>query len=259
MLLTELFQKIDVLLPKELPEVNITHITPDSRTASGDSLFVCLCGAQSDGHKYVMNAYLAGCRVFLCQLEVSLPEDAVVIYVSNTRETLAKISATFYNKPSKDLKVIGITGTKGKTTTALMICGLLNACEKSCGYIGSNGIYYNNSSYKTENTTPESHILQKTLREMADSGVEYVALEVSSQALHTYRVEGIAFDCVVFTNLGRDHIGLHEHPTFEHYRDCKASLFTSKYQAAYCVCNTDDSMCEKITKGFKNKKIYYSM
>lgn len=259
MFLTELIFKNEAIYPKEIPEVNISSITTDSRKAIDGSLFVCLRGSFTDGHMYAENAYERGCRCFLCDREIDLPDDAAVVRVPDSRKMLAYVSSRFYKTPCKELKIIGITGTKGKTTTALIITGIMNACGMNCGYIGSNGVFFNSSSYKTENTTPESLVLQKTLREMADSGVKYVALEVSSQALHTYRVECIDFDTVVYTNLARDHIGKFEHPTYEHYIECKASLFTKKYGAKICVYNADDSMCDRITGSFSGKKVSYSM
>jgi len=259
MILSELFSENEILSPEELPAVEIRSITTDSRKAVADSLFVCLRGSFTDGHMYIDQAYYKGCRCFLCEKEVELPEDAVVIYTKDTRKLLAYVSARFYGFPSKELKIIGITGTKGKTTSALMITQIMNSCGLNCGYIGSNGVYFNNSSYKTENTTPESLILQRILREMADNGVKYVALEVSSQALHTYRVECVDFDTVVFTNLARDHIGKYEHPTYQHYIESKASLFTKKYRANMCVCNVDDMMYDVVTGKFSGKTVSYSV
>lgn len=249
----------EVIYPEAIPATDIKEIAIDSRKAVSTSLFVCLRGSFTDGHIYAFNAYLLGCRHFLCDREVELPSDAVIIRVDDSRKMLSLIAQRFYSHPSRELKIIGITGTKGKTTTALMITSILNACGLNCGYIGSNGIYFNNSSYKTENTTPESLILQKTLKDMVDSDVKYVALEVSSQALHTYRVEGIAFDTVVFTNLARDHIGKFEHPTFEHYIECKRSLFSDKYLAKRCIYNIDDSMYEEIIQDFKKETVSYSL
>ena len=259
MFLNDLIFKNEIIAPKSIPDVDIKSITTDSRKAVADSLFVCLRGSFTDGHIYAENAYVKGCRCFLCDRELDLPDDAITVRVPDSRKMLAYVSSRFYRDPAKELKIIGITGTKGKTTTALIITQIMNSCGYNCGYIGSNGVYFNNSSYKTENTTPESLVLQKTLREMADSGVKYVALEVSSQALHTFRVECLKFDTVVFTNLARDHIGKFEHPTFEHYIECKTRLFSEKYGAKVCVCNIDDTMCDTITGNFKGEKISYSM
>lgn len=262
MLLTELFNKGEFILPKgDLPNVDIKSITIDSRNAVPNSLFVCLKGSFRDGHMFAPNAYAKGCRCFLCDKELDeiMGDDAIIIKVKDSRKMLAHVAARFYRFPANELKVIGITGTKGKTTTALITMKILNACGLNCGYIGSNGVYFNNSSYKTENTTPESLILQRTLREMADNKVKYVALEVSSQALLTHRVEWVKFDVVAFTNLARDHVGKFEHPTFENYIECKSRLFTKKYGANLCVRNVDDTMCDTVTSGFKNKFLSYSM
>lgn len=259
MLLNKLICKQEMSNPFALPEFDIKEIVTDSRKAGADSLFCCLRGSVFDGHMFAFGAYDNGCRHFLCDRDIVLPEDACIIRTPDSRATLAKVSLRFYGDPSKKLKVIGITGTKGKTTTALMIKHLMCECGINCGYIGSNGISYNNSSYKTSNTTPESLILQKTLADMAEAGVEAVALEVSSQALHTYRVSGVTFDTVVYTNLARDHIGPYEHPTYEHYIESKASLFKPDYRAKRCIYNADDSMADRVTGAFTGKKIGYSV
>ncbi len=258
MLLSELLYENEVESGK-VPSFDVHEIVIDSRRAKENSVFVCLVGSFSDGHRFAMGAYENGCRYFVAEKYISVGDDAVVLSVENTREMLAKMACRFFGNPSHEIKVIGLTGTKGKTTTALMITELMNSCGKNCGYIGSNGIYYNKSRYKTANTTPESLILQKTLRDMVDSGVKYVALEVSSQALYTYRVDGVHFDSVIYTNLARDHIGGFEHPTMEHYIDCKASLFNIERGADLCIYNIDDSMAERITGEFKGRRISFSV
>ncbi len=259
MLLNKLIFKQEMTKPFALPAVDIKEIVTDSRKAGKDSLFCCLRGSVFDGHMFAFGAYDNGCRYFLCDRDIVLPEDACIIRTPDSRAALAKVSLRFYGDPASKLKVIGITGTKGKTTTALMIQHLMNECGINCGYIGSNGISYNHSSYKTSNTTPESLVLQKTLADMVEGGVKAVALEVSSQALHTHRVDGVTFDTVVYTNLARDHIGPYEHPTYEHYIESKASLFRPEYRAKRCVYNADDSMADRITGAFEGERIGYSV
>ena len=203
----------------------VSHLCCDSRRAVAGSFFFCLTGANADGHAYARAAYDNGARVFGVEHPVELPEDATVIEFSNTREALAHTSAAFYGHPYRRLKLIGITGTKGKTTTALLIRQILAAAGISVGYIGTNGVTYAGKQIPTANTTPESVELQMHLYDMAEAGVEAVVLEVSSQALWMHRVDGVAFDACLFTNLSRDHVGGCEHPTFEHYKDSKKSLF----------------------------------
>ncbi len=258
MLLNKILMKTEAN-GKSLPEIEISDIVINSRNAHEGSLFVCIVGSFTDGHKYVHGAYENGCRCFVCEKRVVLPDDAIIIMVNDTRALLAKMACRFYKNPSKKLKMIGITGTKGKTTTALMICSLLNYCGKNCGYIGSNGFFYNKTWYKSANTTPESLILQEKLSDMLSSGVEYVVLEVSSQALYTHRVDGVRFDTLAYTNLARDHIGSFEHPTMEHYIESKARLFSEKRGASLCVYNCDDSMHERITGAFDGERTSYSI
>lgn len=228
----------------------ILRVVCDSRKADADTLFVCITGFTSDGHVFAERAYMAGCRAFLCARPIELPEDATVILVENTRRALAAVSAAFYDFPAKKLKVIGITGTKGKTTTALMLASVLEKNGIRAGYIGSNGISYSEVTRETQNTTPESLELHECFAEMVRAGVEVVALEVSSQALYLDRVYGIPFFATAFTNLAEDHIGGAEHPTFEHYRDCKKSLF-SAYAADYAVFSATDAASAYMREGCK--------
>ncbi len=220
-------------------DIEIRHICCDSRAARLDSVFVCIKGAVADGHLYARAAYNLGCRAFVAEHRPDLPRDAMLFISDNTRLALAKLSDALYDHPSRRIKVIGITGTKGKTTTSLMIAGILNKCGVPTGYIGSNGVEYRNFRHLTSNTTPESCDLQRTFADMASAGMKYVALEVSSQALYLDRVRCIEFDTCVFTNLSPDHIGGVEHPSFEHYKASKASLFT-EYKLGRAVVNSSD-------------------
>ena len=260
MLLEKIIHFDDLTEYSEIPQYTVNEIVIDSRIAREGTVFVCLRGSFSDGHDFAFKAYLNGCRCFVSEKPLNgLPADAIVLVVNNTREMLAKMACRFYDNPSSKLKIIGLTGTKGKTTTALMITHVMNSCGLNCGYIGSNGVFFNNSWYKTQNTTPESLLLQKHLYDMQRSGVEYVALEVSSQELYTYTVDGVCIDTVVYTNLGHDHIGKFEHPDYEHYINSKAHLFDNSFAAVRCCRNVDDTMTERVTGHFENKKINYSL
>lgn len=225
----------------------INHICCDSRLAGPYSVFVCIKGAITDGHLYAISAYNHGCRCFIAESEIQLPDDCDVVYTKDSRLALADLSSVLYNYPSNEIKVIGITGTKGKTTTALMISGVLNALGVPTGYIGSNGVMYGKFRHMTANTTPESCEIQSYLRDMADNGIKYAVIEVSSQALFMGRVRYVEFDTCIFTNLYQDHIGPHEHPSFEHYRDCKQSLF-SQYSVKKVLINADDPYSEYMIK-----------
>ena len=239
--------------PLSLSEDALTRpvelLTPDTRKLSAENaLFVCIRGAVFDGHAYADRAYTIGCRMFVAESALHLPADAVVIRVTDSRRALARLSAAFYRYPARELTVIGITGTKGKTTTALLIRHILEENGIPAGYIGSNGVQFAGRFYPTANTTPESCDLHAYLRQMADAGVKHVALEVSSQALYLNRVHGLDFPISVFTNLSPDHIGGVEHPTFEHYRACKRALFTD-HNSGTVIANLDDPAAEAMVAG----------
>lgn len=223
-----------------LPKTDITAITEDSRKADAGSVFVCIKGARVDGHSLTPEVYKKGCRIFVSEHALSLPTDAFVAVVPSTRASLATLATVFYSHPSHRLHVIGITGTKGKTTTAALISHILNENGIPCGYIGTNGTSYGNTVIPATNTTPDAVTLQRTLLAMVESGIKAVALEVSSQALMQYRVGGMRFGTVLFTNFSPDHVGEHEHPTLEHYRNTKHTLFTD-FEAEHAVWNLDDA------------------
>ncbi|MBE6679415.1 MAG: UDP-N-acetylmuramoyl-L-alanyl-D-glutamate--2,6-diaminopimelate ligase [Ruminococcaceae bacterium] len=232
-------------------DATVSRVICDSREAAEETLFVCITGFASDGHAYAKRAYDLGCRVFAVEKEVDLPEDAIVIMQDNTRITLARLAAAYYDFPSQKLKVVGITGTKGKTTTALMLAAVLNKNGISAGYIGSNGIDFAGNHYETKNTTPESLDLHYYFKEMVDAGVKAVVIEVSSQALYLDRVYGIEFFATAFTNLAPDHIGGVEHPTFEHYRDSKKRLFV-EYPSMFSIYNAEDAESDYMLGGCRS-------
>ncbi len=171
--------------------------------------------------------------------DLPLPSDATVIYTDSSRLALAKLSCAFYEHPSKKMKVIGITGTKGKTTCALLLTSILRATGIRCGYIGTNGIDDGTTHFPTANTTPDSLTLQYHMARMADEGVQAVVMEISSQALAQHRADGTRFQAVLYTNLFPDHIGVGEHRDFEHYLNSKRRLFTA-FGTNTVIYNQDD-------------------
>ncbi len=217
--------------------LSISDICYDSRKVSEGALFVCLVGANSDGHDYIDMAIEKGASVIVVSKDKDLDSDVTVIKVSNTRRILSRLAINYYGNPGSELTMIGITGTKGKTTTASMIKNILEEDGKSTGIIGTLGISFNDKHYDTVNTTPESLELQKYLREMVNDGVRFVVMEVSSQALKVGRVDGMMFDYGVFTNLTQDHIGENEHPDMEDYIYSKSLLFG---MCKHGIFNIDD-------------------
>ncbi len=209
----------------------------DSRMASRDTAFVCLVGVRANGHDFVPTAYDAGCRIFFAMHPLPLPADALTVIVEDTRAALPILSDAFFGHPQKELTVIGITGTKGKTTVTHLTAAALNAAGIPCGTIGTIGITYNGKTYPTVNSTPESDVLHRTFRQMADAGIKAVVMEVSSLALVRHRTDGIRFDIAAFTNLSEDHISPIEHPDFEDYKNAKKKLFS---MCSYAVIAADD-------------------
>lgn len=258
MLLAQLLSHIPYETDADLSEAEIDRIEYNSRKAEAGTLFVCLIGAKSDGHDFALHAYHNGCRAFLVSHPVQLPGDAKVVTTADTREALAVISADFYDHPADKLHLIGITGTKGKTTSALMLAAILNDAGMPCAYIGSNGVIIRDRHIETVNTTPESRDLHCYFDIMVRSGMQYAVLEVSSQALAHSRVRGVPFETAVFTNFSPDHIGAGEHPDLADYMASKAKLFTD-YGCRHVIYNADDPMWREITGASDAERIGFSI
>lgn len=235
---------------------DITEIVYDSRLAKPACIFVCIAGYSVDGHNFAQNAYDKGARCFVVEKDVSLPDDAQVFKVSDSRRSLGAMSAEFYSHPDRELKLIGITGTKGKTTTAHLVQKMLNASGVPCGIIGTVGAEFGGNKYPTNNTTPESFELYKLFRKMLDDGAKAVALEVSSIGIKQGRVDNLNFAVGVFTNLSPDHIGKNEHDSFAEYADYKSKLFEHCNIAAF---NYDDEAHSIMEKNCKCKKISFGV
>lgn len=246
MKLKDLLKDIDFSCNKDfdtIENIEVEDVYYNSSKARENGLFVALVGETTDGHKYIDDAYENGSRIFLISQEVDLPSDSIKILVKNTRSALSHISANLFKNPSKELKVIGITGTKGKTTTSNYIKAIFEASGHKTGIIGTNGVFYGDVKEDTKNTTPESYEIQKILRKMIDSNVECVVMEVSSGGLKMNRVDDIEIDLGIFTNISKDHIGPKEHPDFQDYLDSKAKLFKI---AKHGIVNLDDKQSSYI-------------
>lgn len=220
-----------------IEDVEIEDIVYDSRKAKSGTAFICLSGLKADGHKYAQSAYDNGARVFIVEKDNPIPCDAQQIKVKNSRVALRTMAEELFCHADRELKIIGITGTKGKTTVAHLVQKILNASGIPAGIIGTVGAEFNGIKMPTANTTPESYELQKIFRKMADNGCKAVALEVSSLGVKHGRVDGIQFAAGVFTNLSPDHIGPFEHESFSEYAYWKSVLFEHCDNA---VMNYDD-------------------
>lgn len=244
MLLQTLFAPLG-LQTGELPQTEVTDVVYDSRKAKPGCVFVCLRGANSDGHRYAAQAAAAGASAIVAEEPVEA--GAPVFVVPDTKAALALLSAEFFGNPAKrDVRVIGVTGTKGKTTTAYMIRAILEAAGHKTGVIGTIGVAIGDEVIKTDNTTPQSYEVQKFLRQMAEAGCEYCVMEASSIGLKDKRVYGFPFEVGVFTNFSEDHIGGVEHKDMREYLESKALLFT---MCKTGVLNLDDPNFEGILRG----------
>ena len=255
MKLSEVLQGLKFEVLQGSTGISFHDIRNDSRKVQPGDLFFCISGAVSDGHKYVQDVAEKGAAVIVVEKPVAVPDTVTVIRVENTRYAMGMISSAFYGKPSEKLKVIGLTGTKGKTTTTYMIREMLERSGIKTGLIGTIEIMDGKQRIPANNTTPESMLLHKYLRDMVDNGCQAVVMEVSSQGLMLHRTQGFVFDYGIFTNLSKDHIGPNEHASFEEYRDWKAKLFTLCKTGIF---NVDDAnagymmehaTCEKVTYG----------
>lgn len=229
-------------------DIEVTEVVYDSRKVTQGSLFICISGANVDGHDFAAQVAEAGARVLVVQKKVELPETAevTVIRVADTRYAMAFISAAYFGHPAKRLKVIGITGTKGKTTTTYLVRNILEEAGHKVGLIGTIEVIIGDKHIPAGNTTPESYLVQQYFKQMADAGCDTVVMEVSSQGLMLHRTQGFVFDLGIFTNIEPDHIGPNEHKDFEDYLACKGMLFR---QCRVGIVNKDDGHWEKVTAG----------
>jgi len=222
--LKNILKDVDYKLISGDENVEITDISYDSRNVKKGNVFVCLIGSNFDGHDCIDEALENGALAIVVSKDVKL-DNATVVKVENTRKSLALMSAEFFSHPAKKLKTIGITGTKGKTTTACMIKEILQRENIKSGIIGTLGVVIDEEIIKTNNTTPESYEVQKYLNLMVKRGCTVAILEASSIGLKTHRLDGFTFDYGIFTNFSNDHIGENEHKDMEEYLKCKSLLF----------------------------------
>lgn len=241
----------------------IDEVIYDSRKAKKDCLFICICGANSDGHDYAEEVIRKGAAVLIVEKEIALKEDILpadsdvtIIKVQSTRYAMACISAAYFDYPASKMKIIGITGTKGKTTTTYLMKAMLEQAGYKVGLIGTIEVLIAEKAIKADMTTPESYVLQQYFKEMADAHCDVVVMEVSSQALMLHRTQGFVFDVGIFTNISPDHIGPGEHDDFAHYLLCKSLLFK---QCHIGFVNKDDEHYGQVIKGHTCKIKTYGL
>lgn len=261
MKLVSILERCDYRVLQGSTDIDIADLVYDSRKAGPGSLFVCIAGANFDGHAYIAEVAEKGAAAVLAEAGriregTALPENLTVIVTDDTRKALACASAAWFGYPADRLKVIGITGTKGKTTTTYMIRSILEHAGWKTGLIGTIEAIIGETHIPSANTTPESYVIQKYLREMADAGCRAAVMEVSSQALMMHRTDGIEFEIGVFTNLSPDHIGPNEHGSFEEYLACKRLLFR---QCRTGIFNADDPYTPSMEEGHTCSVLTYGI
>lgn len=261
MKLSGLLEKLTYECVQGSTDTEITSVVYDSRKITQGCLFICIEGALFDGHSFAAEAVERGAAALLVSKPVEgiagkAGEAVTIIRVENTRYAMAFVSAAWFGHPAEKLKVIGITGTKGKTTTTYLVKSILENAGFKVGLVGTIETIIGDTHIPAENTTPESYLLQQYFAKMVEEGLDTVVMEVSSQALMLHRTQGFLFDYGIFTNLEPDHIGPNEHASFEEYMACKGLLFR---QCRVGIVNGDDEHMLKVTEGHTCELETYGM
>ncbi len=241
-----LLERLDYQILQGGTDVEITELVYDSRKAVPGCLFVCVKGMAVDGHAFAKEVIKKGAAAIVVQDEIKAPEHVTVIQVEDARYGLALLSCAWFHYPAEKLKVIGITGTKGKTTTTYMVKSILESAGYKTGLIGTIEAVIGVQVIPANNTTPESYIVQDYFHQMVEAGCQCVVMEVSSQGLMMHRTAGFTFEMGIFTNIEPDHIGPGEHASFEEYMSCKGLLFR---QCRVGIVNVDDKHWEQVLQG----------
>ncbi len=249
MVLAALLEKLEYELVSGSEDMQIENVVYDSRKVIEGSLFICIEGGTADGHTFIPDVVKKGAKALIVTKDVSglLPADAdvTVIRVKDSRYALAFVSAAYFGHPAEKLKVIGITGTKGKTTTTYLVKSILEHAGHKVGLVGTIEAVIGQEHIPANNTTPESYVLQEYFAKMVEAGCDTVVMEVSSQGLMLHRTQGFVFDYGIFTNIEPDHIGPLEHKDFADYMHCKGLLFK---QCRVGIVNCDDAHYQDVIR-----------
>ncbi len=251
MLLKDMLERLDYIVLNGSVDIEVNNLVMDSRKAEQGDVFVCITGAVRDSHEFASDVIEKGVSALVVEKDIKCLENIMLknitlIKVKSTRYALACMSAAYFGYPAEKLKTIGITGTKGKTTAAYMIHSVLESVGIKTGLIGTIETVIEDIKIPSENTTPESFLVQKYFAQMVEKGCEAVVMEVSSQGLMLDRVAGFMFDYGIFTNLSPDHIAPGEHKDFEDYLSCKAKLFKN---CRHGIFNIDDEYADRMIEG----------
>lgn len=249
MVLAALLEKLEYELVSGSEDMQIENVVYDSRKVTEGSLFICIEGGTADGHTFIPDVVKKGAKALIVTKDVSglLPENAnvTVVRVKDSRYALAFVSAAYFGHPAEKLKVIGITGTKGKTTTTYLVKSILEHAGHKVGLVGTIEAVIGQEHIPANNTTPESYVLQEYFAKMVEAGCDTVVMEVSSQGLMLHRTQGFVFDYGIFTNIEPDHIGPLEHKDFADYMHCKGLLFK---QCRVGIVNCDDAHYQDVIR-----------
>ena len=257
-LLKDLLYKVNIEVIKGTTEININAVDFDSRKINQNDVFIAIRGTISNGHDYIQKAISLGAVAIICD---TFPDEIVVgityVLVENSNKALAIIASNFYDNPSKKLKLIGITGTNGKTTVASLLYQLFKKGNYKVGLLSTVKILVDDIEFKATHTTPDSLTINRFLSQMALAGIEFCFMEVSSHGIHQKRTEGLHFEGGVFTNLSHDHLDYH--PTFAAYRDVKKSFFDHLTKSAFALINIDDKNGPVMLQNTEARKLTYAL
>jgi len=238
--------------------MNVYAVNFDSRKIEKDHLFVAIRGLVADGHDYIETAIKKGATSVVCEsLPKKLDDNVTYVEVDNSNKALAIIASNFYENPSKNIRLVGVTGTNGKTTVTSLLYQLFKKAGYKVGLLSTVKIMVDETEYKATHTTPDSLTINKYLSEMNAEGVEFCFMEVSSHGIHQYRTEGLHFEGGIFTNLSHDHLDYHK--TFAEYRDVKKKFFDELSSEAFALVNVDDKNGSVMLQNTKAKKYTYAL
>lgn len=246
------------ILNGDIKDITINKLCYDTRKVEKDDLYICIEGSEFDSHSKLSDISEKGAKVIIVSTRnkyvegAEIDESTIIIGVDDTREALAIISANYFGNPAESMKIVGITGTKGKTTTAFMAKNILEADGFKVGMIGTIGVYYGDIHVELSNTTPESYTLHEYFAKMKDAGCNYVVMEVSSQSLKYKRVYGIRFSYALWTNISPEHIGKNEHDDFEDYLNSKLKIFEKTTNA---VINLNSEHIDEVMHACKKYRV----
>lgn len=257
-ILKDIIYKVAIEAVKGSTDIAINKMDFDSRIVGANDVFVAIRGTISDGHDYIEKAIWQGAIAIVCDtFPEILTKGITYIQVKDTNKALAFMAANYFGNPSEKLKLVGITGTNGKTTIASLLYQLFKKAGFKVGLLSTVKILVDDVEYKATHTTPDSITINHYLKEMVDAGVEYCFMEVSSHGIHQKRTEALHFVGGIFTNLSHDHLDYH--PTFAEYRDVKKLFFDNLPKTAFALSNIDDKNGQVMLQNTAAKKLTYAL